>query len=190
MPTGPEIDPALVVQARGGDRSAFRRLVDALSPLVFNLAWRMTYRRDDAEDAAQEVFLRLYRHLATYDPRLPFLPWFRTLATNTCLTWRQREAGHRAPSLDSGRHPDPAAPPEPGRPEPSPRLHAAILRLPPEYRMVLAKLYFEGLGIAEIARQMDVPPGTVKTWLFRAREQLKDRLQSIENVETGPGPAR
>lgn len=179
----PDVDPALVLRARSGDRSAFRALVDSLSPLVFNLAWRITYRRDDAEDVTQEVFIRLFRHLGTYDPSLPFLPWFRTLATNACLSWRKREASARSASLDGPDRPEPAAPEAEPAPEPSPALREAILQLPPEYRMVLAKLYFEGQSIEEISKQMRAPTGTIKTWLFRAREQLKDRLKGhAENL--------
>ena len=82
-----EIPPDLILRARRGDSIAFHRLVDALSGLTFNIAWRMTANRADAEDMSQEVFLRLHRHFATYDPRLPFLPWFRRLTTNACLNW-------------------------------------------------------------------------------------------------------
>lgn len=184
MSSAPEIPPEIVRRARAGDASAFRRLVDALSGLTFNIAWRMTAHRADAEDMSQEVFLRLHRHFARYDPALPFLPWFRKLTTNACLNWCRTHQARRPSSLGEI---DPAAPETAPPPESSDVLRLAVEALPADQRLVLARFYYEGLGVADIAESMDVPVGTIKTWLFRARETLKGRLQILKPDEAGEG---
>ena len=184
MSSALEIPPDLVRRARSGDASAFRKLVDALSGLTFNIAWRMTGHRADAEDMSQEVFLRLHRHFATYDPRLAFLPWFRRLTTNACLNWCRTHRSRRPASLGET---DPAAPAQPPPEEPSEILREAVQSLPPDQRLAVTRFYYENLGVAEIAESMEVPIGTIKTWLFRARETLKSRLRIMKPNEAGEG---
>src|SRR5262245_45178320 len=146
MSSPAEIPPDLILRARGGDTIAFHRLVETLSRLTFNIAWRMTGNRADAEDMSQEVFLRLHRHFATYDPRLPFLPWFRRLTTNACLNWCRADRLRRSERLPET---DPPAPDARPMDDPSPVLRQAIARLPEEQRLALARFYFENLGVAE-----------------------------------------
>jgi len=171
----PEVPRDILLQARAGDRAAFRAVVEATQKLAFNIAWRLTWNASDAEDAAQEIYLRLFRNFEQYDPAQPFLPWFRRLATNCVLNWKekQRPAGELPESL--------AAPREPLR-DPNARLQKAIRELPPEYQACITLKYLEDLGINEIAQSLQVPPGTVKTWLFRARELLMQKLKPY--VET------
>jgi len=176
-----EIPQPLILRARSGDAAAFRHLVDLLAGLTFNIAWRMTGHRADAEDMSQEVFLRLHRHFATYDPSLPFLPWFRRLSSNACLNWCRDHRSKRPDQLVD------ADLPAPERPVPETALRDAVKTLPEEQRLVLARFYFEGLSVAEIAESMDAPVGTIKTWLYRARENLKSRLQLLKPNEAGEG---
>lgn len=170
----PEIPRDTVVAARMGDRNAFRALIESLAKMTFNIAWRMVFNATDAEDLTQEVFLRLHRNLDKYDPTLPFLPWFRTLATRVCINWRKQQP--RNASLDA-MEADPAGAPADGPRDPSALLQREMEKLPPEYKMVLTYLYFQGMSVADIADTMSIPTGTVKTWLFRAREQLKEKLK-------------
>lgn len=175
MPVAADVPRDLVLRARVGDRAAFRRLVDALAKYAYNVAYRLVFNASDAEDVTQEIFLRLHRHLDKYDASQPFLPWFRTLATNVCLNWRRRQ--HRVASLDA-MEADPAGTPPAPPQDPSAILQRALEALSAEYKMVLTHLYFDNLSVAEIARTMNVPEGTIKTWLYRAREELKQRLQA------------
>ena len=85
-----EIPRDILVRARSGDRDAFRLVLEATQKLAFNIAYRMTYNANDAEDATQEVYLRLFRNFARYDAELPFLPWFRRLCTNCILNWKEK----------------------------------------------------------------------------------------------------
>lgn len=166
----PDIRREVLEGARRGDRDAFRTVVEATRRLAFNIAWRLTWNAADAEDAAQEIYLRLYRNFERYDPNQPFFPWFRRLATNCVLNWkeRQRPAAELPTSL-----PAPAEAPQP----PDFRLRRAISELPPEYQACVTLKYLEDLSVREIADTLRVPSGTVKTWLFRAREALMRKLK-------------
>ncbi len=170
----PEIPKETIGRARLGDRGAFRALVEALVRTTYNLAYRMTYNAADAEDLTQEIFLRLFRNLRKYDPAYPFLPWYRKMAANCAINWKQKIANRTAASLDPAHAPgvDGAVPSDP-----SDRLRRAVSDLPPEYQTCLTLRYGDDLGVAEIADTLSVPVGTVKTWLFRAREILKDKLK-------------
>lgn len=167
---GPEISREVLLRARLGDREAFRAVAEGVQKLAYNIAWRMTWNAADAEDAAQEVLLRLFRNFPQYDPALPFLPWFRRLATNCTINWKQKRRPTSEIAGDVA-----VAGSEPS--DPSARLHAAIRRLPPEYQACVTLKYLEDLGINDIAQALQVPPGTVKTWLFRAREMLVQKLK-------------
>ena len=170
----PEIPRDILLRARMGDREAFRSILESTQKLAFNIAYRLTYNATDAEDATQEVYLRLFRNFPQYDAEQPFLPWFRRLCTNCVLNWKEK----RRPTVElpelSVRDGAPA--------DPSGRLRQAIRELPPEYQSCVTLKYLEDLGINEIAATLQVPPGTVKTWLFRAREILVQKLKPY--VET------
>lgn len=170
----PDIPRDILLRARAGDREAFRAVVEAAQKLAFNIAYRITYNATDAEDAAQEIFLRLYRNFAQYDPSQPFLPWFRRLATNCALNWKEKQ--RPAAELPEVSVP-PVAPADPNA-----RLRNALKELPPEYQACVTLKYLEDLGVNEIAETLKVPVGTVKTWLFRAREMLVQKLKPY--VET------
>lgn len=152
-----------------GDREAFRAVLEAVQKLAFNIAWRITWNTTDAEDATQEIFLRLFRNFPQYDSAQPFLPWFRRLATNCALNWMEKKRPASALPEIAVRDGTPL--------DSSSRLHQAIRELPPEYQACVTLKYLEELGVAEIAETLQVPVGTVKTWLFRAREMLVTKLK-------------
>jgi RNA polymerase sigma-70 factor (ECF subfamily) len=166
----PDLPKDTLLRARNGDREAFRAVLEAVQKLAFNIAYRLTWNASDAEDAVQEVFLRLFRNFPQYDPELPFLPWFRRLATNCVLNWKEKRRDLPAEIPD--RAVVDAAPRDADG-----RLRQAIKELPPEYQACVTLKYLEDLGVQEIARSLQVPVGTVKTWLFRAREMLVQKLK-------------
>lgn len=146
-------------------------LVDALKTQVATVAYRMTGNRADADDLAQEIFVTLYRNFSRYDDALPFAPWFRRLMTNVAINYRRKHLAHRPqPLVERG-----VEDPEPRDAEP---IEKALASLPEEYRTAITLKYYQGLEVGEIAEAMKVPVGTVKTWLFRARETLRDKLRS------------
>ena len=170
----PEIPRDTLLRARSGDRDAFRLVVEAAQRLAYNIAYRITWNVGDAEDATQEIFLRLFRNFGQYDPAQPFLPWFRRLATNCALNWKEK----RRPTVELTEVATRDAEPRDG----SERLRQAIRELPAEYQSCVTLKYLEDLGVSEIAESLQVPVGTVKTWLFRAREMLVQKLKPY--VET------
>ena len=170
----PEIHKDTLLRARLGDREAFRSILESTQKLAFNIAYRLTWNATDAEDATQEVYLRLFRNFQQYDAEQPFLPWFRRLCTNCILNWKEKRRPTVELSEVSVRDAAPA--------DPSERLRQAIKELPPEYQSCVTLKYLEDLGINEIAATLQVPTGTVKTWLFRAREILVQKLKPY--VET------
>ena len=177
-------DREVLEAARRGDEGAFAEVVGACGGLVLNLAWRFVRDRQEAEDLAQEVFLQLFRVFDRYDPDRPFLPWLRKVATNLMLNktaGKARKMRKRTGSLEQWREESGAlpvdplaaeAPAEATRRERAERLRTAIRRLKDEYRAILSLRYFKGLAYGELAAALDLPIGTVKNRLFRAREAL------------------
>jgi RNA polymerase sigma-70 factor (ECF subfamily) len=164
-----DIAKETLLRARLGDRDAFRAVVEATQKLAYNIAYRVLWNASDAEDAAQEAFLRLHRNFAQYDPEQPFMPWFRRLAVNCAINWKEKQ--RRSSELPE------VAVRDSGPADRSALLHQAIRELPPEYQACVTLKYLEDLGIKEIAESLQVPTGTVKTWLFRAREILVQKLK-------------
>lgn len=163
--------PADVVQrAQGGDPEAFRAVVEATAAWLYALACRMERDRTEAEDALQEIFLRLHRSFAQYDGARPFGPWLRTLAVRTILNRRRKR--RERPSGEP--MPEPAAPLEK-----TSDLAEVFRGLPDGQRDALALKYEQGLTVEEIARELEVPSGTVKTWLHRGRLTLAERLRRV-----------
>lgn len=171
----PDLSQDTLIRARSGDREAFRSVLESVQKLAYNIAFRLTWNAADAEDAVQEVFLRLYRNFPQYDAQQPFLPWFRRLATNCVLNWKEK----RRPTFEL---PEQIPIHDPRPTDSSERLHQAIRELPQEYQACVTLKYLEDLGVGEIAQSLEVPVGTVKTWLFRAREILVQKLKPY--VET------
>lgn len=186
--TPPE-EAALALRASRGDRRAFGCLVDRHKRSVHALCVRILRHPEDARDAAQEAFVRAYAALGTYDPALPFAAWLLRIARNHCLDLTRRR-GVRPPlvSLDAAEDgardlPDRGLPPPDdtiaARQE-ARRLEAAVAALPQHYREVIHLFHAEHLSYREIAATLDVPIGTVMTWLHRARAQLRDALAPEE----------
>lgn len=173
-------DEMLVEEARRNPQ-AYSGLVERYQHRIVTLAYRMLGDRDEAEDIAQEAFIRAYLSLPRFKYGMPWSPWIYRIATNLCLTAltrRKAHAGRRMelmPDLDPG---DPAL--EPDRlfeqRELQAQVHQAILSLPPNYRAAIVLRYIEDLSYEEIVSVLNVPVGTVKNWLFRARKTLQTRI--------------
>jgi RNA polymerase sigma-70 factor (ECF subfamily) len=173
--------------AARGDRMAFGRLVDLHKRAVFGLCVRVLRDPEDARDAAQEAFARAYAGLGTYDAGQPFAPWVLRIARNHCLdVVRRRLPASTRVELDAA--PDEGAPRELADPDAlrgddaierrqlSAQLDRAVAALPQNYREVIQLFHVEHLSYKEIAATLDVPIGTVMTWLHRARAKLKATL--------------
>ncbi|MHC4597793.1 MAG: RNA polymerase sigma factor [Planctomycetota bacterium] len=180
----PEPDANDVGRARGGDGAAFENIVRRYRDWVYRLAYRMVYDADEARDLSQEVFLRLYKSFDKFDLGRPFGPWFFRLATNVCLnackkrkkrpvTFQTLEYGDRS-FHPPGR--EESSPEQVGRKDAEIQVRYAVEKLPPAYRLAISLRYLKELSYEEMAELLDVPLGTVKNRLFRAREKLKALL--------------
>jgi RNA polymerase sigma-70 factor (ECF subfamily) len=184
------------IAASRGDRQAFGRLVDLHKRAVHGLCFRLLRDAEEARDAAQEAFARAYAALETYDAAQPFAPWVLRIARNHCLDALRRRLP-QAQRLELDAEPDDGAPRELADPA-APRgddvierrelagaLERAVSALPANYREVVHLFHVEHLSYKEIAAAMDVPIGTVMTWLHRARAKLKDALTAA-GTEVSP----
>ena len=164
--------------AQHGDHVAFARLVDTYQQAVYNLAYRMLGSAD-ADDAAQEVFLRAYLKLATYDRTRKFSTWLLSIASNYCIdVLRKRRA--TLVDLDDVEYVVESREPGPEQSavdaEERYTIQRAIDALPPGYRLVTILRYAYDLPYDEIERITGLSESTIKTRLFRARHMVRDIL--------------
>jgi RNA polymerase sigma-70 factor (ECF subfamily) len=188
----PAAERGLVEQCRRGNAEAFARLVALHEAMVFNLACRLLGHPEEARDAAQEVFLQVYRVLGRFEGRSTLRTWIYRIVVNHCRNrrrfWMRRQRAQALPlqeltPADEGRLSRAALPtPEEllARREEARRVQDALHRVSFAHRAVLVLREVEGLSCAEIALALDVAEGTVKSRLARARDALRAQLQARE----------
>jgi RNA polymerase sigma-70 factor (ECF subfamily) len=187
-PPGAEDDGVLATAAATGDRQAFAALVERHQARILALLERLTGCREQARDLAQETFVSAYRNIATFEGRSAFSTWLHRIACNHAAAAGRRERA--AISLD--------APPANGRPlivpdaagadvsdrlareELAARVRAALGRLEVHHREVVVLADMQGIGYEEIAETLDIPLGTVRSRLHRARMELRRLLGSVD----------
>jgi len=168
----------LAARASQGDVEAFRRLVQEHSALVYRVALRIL-GVEDAQDASQEVWVRVWRNIGRFRGQSAFSTWLYRITVNTCLTTRrkqsrrdERERGGEMPYLaePSGGDADPEAAALSA--ERRSEIQAALLHVRAEHRAALVLRHMEGLSYAEIAEVLEVPNGTAKGWVSRGRAAM------------------
>lgn len=179
-------DRKLVESAQRGDKDAFATLVQRYHRNIYSLAYRMTGNREDAMDVTQEVLLRAYRAIASFQPDKPFLPWIYRITWNICAD-RGRKIG-RTPSEESiddanaGASRLASSAPSPDkefeRQEVARVLRAAIDQLAEGYRELIILFHLEGLSIREISDVTDMKETVIKNRLYRGRQMLKRILEA------------
>ncbi len=164
-----------------GDQDAFAELVYTFQDAVYNLCYRILYDRVEAEDAAQEAFLRAYLNLSRYDPGRSFKTWLLTIASNYSID-RLRRRRMQLVSIDD---PLPALSLSDDEPEPedtvssreqSRMLQTLLDTLAPEYRAAVVLRYWYDYSYSEIASMLETTESAIKSRLFRARQMLADKL--------------
>lgn len=166
-------------RSSGGD-VAFRQLVDQYTGMVFAVIARSAPDRSLVEDLAQDVFVRVHRGLRSFRGDARLSTWICRIAMNVCADARQRAP--REVSLDAvpAGAPPPAAvvvDPAFAELELRDRVAKAMMRLSERSRLVLSMHYFAGRGYEEIAAALEVPLGTVKTHIHRAKQELREILE-------------
>ncbi len=195
------MDETLIRQAAAGDQNAFAALLAAYQKPVYNLALRMTGSPDDALDLSQEAFLRAWRGLSGYRFDASFSTWLYRLTGNVCIDFLRRRKKEKTIPLyytdeenEEQELPLPHPPPPAGDPAHLPREHSqvaeAMAKLEPEYRQALILRVIDGLSYAEIAAATDVPEGTVKSRIARAREKMRRLLKKTGNKSPAPSSKR
>lgn len=168
-------------QARRGDKAAFGRLIEAYQGPVYNLAYRMMGNRGEAEEAAQEAFIRAWTKLDSYDPNHKFSTWILSITSNYCIDLlRKRRAlllsiDHPLPphpALMSDRADGPEA--QAVDSEREEMVQGLLDTLADDYRQAVILFYWYDMSYQEIAEVMDTTVSAIKSRLFRARRQLAE----------------
>lgn len=184
-------DAVLVQRTLRGETEAYDALVRRHQRPVYNLVYRMIGNADDAGDLVQETFLRAYGALSSFRQDASFLTWLYKIASNLCIDRMRSRKSKGALSLDAeleeGREPaaDRLSSPEDVvvRGAVGDIVHKAVMNLPARYRVVVVMRHLQHMSIEEIAEKLQLPSGTVKTHLFRAREMLRERLRPVLDME-------
>jgi RNA polymerase sigma-70 factor (ECF subfamily) len=171
-------DRDLIQRAMRGAHDAFGELVMRHQRSVFNVCYRILNERGEAEDLAQETFMRAYDRLHTFDLEREFGPWIRRVAANLCLNYLESRKVNVP--FDSERDADPAQRPETQAEvrERSEYIRGALASLPPHYRVVIELRHYQELSYDEIATELNIPLSDVKSHLFRARKLLAEKLHA------------
>lgn len=188
-------DETLVNRVLEGDRLAFEGLVRRHQRALVNHLYRLTGQREEAFDLAQDVFIKIYQSLASFDPRYRFTTWLYRIASNCAIDHlRKRQPRTYSLSQLGGAADEPIEAPAVAGPGPNPddvvrlreleaRLEIAIGKLPPGYRQLILLRHRHHCRYDEIARIAGLPMGTVKNRIFRAREILKVHLADFLDHE-------
>jgi RNA polymerase sigma factor (sigma-70 family) len=182
-------DLKLIKRCKRGEEEAFALLLDRYRGAIYNLCYRMTHHPEDARDLAQEVFIKVFSLLDRYDENFAFSSWLFRIATNHCIDYLRRNR-LRFLSLDAGTGPEgdeieiqlPDSGPTPEkvlqRKEAMDRLEEVVADLPPHYRVITLLRHGQQLSYEEIATILDLPLGTVKARIHRARAMIQQMLKA------------
>ena len=173
-------DAELVSCTLAGDPSGFTTLVERYERSLYTLAVRTLRDREEARDATQEAFVKAYRSLHTFRPDAKFSTWIFSICYHACcdrLKRSRRYSGEEIPDrADAAPGPEAQAIAN----DDAGRLRAAIEALPEKYRSVITLYHLQGKQYDEIASVLGLPLGTIKTHIFRAKEQLRQILATSE----------
>jgi RNA polymerase sigma-70 factor (ECF subfamily) len=172
---------ALIQRCRSGDDAAFAQLVDRYKNLVYGLVYRLAADRSLVDDLAQDVFLKIHRGLPYFRGEARLSTWIFRIVQNVCFEARAR----RPPMVSLDEAPEGRPRIDPGGPDGAfsdlelrDRLEKAIAKLPEQYRFLIAAHYLKGVQYEALAESLDIPLGTVKTHLYRAKRRLRELLDT------------
>jgi RNA polymerase sigma-70 factor (ECF subfamily) len=174
----------LVLLAKQGDENAFEELVRRNAQYVYNLALRVVRDPNEAEDLAQEAFVRVWKSLPGFRIEASFRTWLYRIMTNLCFDrlprlkkeFAELEIEENIELEDDMRNPEGNTLSS----EMMTELHSAIEDLPDSYRVLITLRHLQEMSYAEIAEVTGQPLGTVKTGIYRARQILKEKLKKFE----------
>ncbi|WP_159522545.1 RNA polymerase sigma factor [Sunxiuqinia indica] len=184
-------DFALVESALKGDEKAFAKLLSKYKDAIYFMLLKMVNNKSDAEDLTIEAFGKAFKNLHQYSPSYAFSTWLFKIASNNCIDFLRKKKGVHVSIENSqdGNDNEQSVRLKSKDPDPEEkliRIQKAILlrrivhKLKPRYRTLVELRYFREFSYEEIAKELDLPLGTVKAQLFRAREMLFRMIESTE----------
>lgn len=176
---GADEEKRLVREAKDGNTEAFGKLVERYQRRVYTVIYRFVRNHTEADDLAQEAFIRAFRAIDRFDLRYPFSPWMYRIAINLTLNHLKKR---KLPMVDTDLERKPSADNPVGAHEQNQtrrKVHAAIARLPLKLRQVLVLRAYEDWPYSRIAQILDIPIGTVMSRLARARQTVKEELKEL-----------
>lgn len=168
-------DLELIAQSIDGNQVAYAELVTRYKNALYRHCFAIVRDEDVAEDIAQEAFVTAYYKLSSYDSAYAFATWLFKIGTNKALNWLKKNA-KESPMSDNLLERTASSLPSPERKALHAELDAAVNLLAPKYRVAIRLHYWEGVKYSEIAVMLSVSEGTVKSWLSRAKAQLRKEL--------------
>lgn len=187
-------DRDLIERVKSGESECFAELVLRYERPVFQSVFVFLGNRQEAEDVTQDVFVTAFRKIASFEYRASFLTWLRRIAFNQCVDARRKSKSRRTTSVDFEYEPQEVSE------VPSPdsvaqgkelvdRVRGAIDSLGEEQRSIILLRDIDGLDYSEIAGLLDIPVGTVRSRLHRARCELREVMEKrgLQNLLDGPG---
>lgn len=186
-------DYELVKSALQGNEKAFARLLNRYKDAIYFMLLKMVNNRSDAEDLTLEAFGKAFKNLHQYSPTYAFSTWLFKIASNNCIDFLRKKKGVHIPietkeeteSNETGRLKSKELDPEERliRQQKAILLRKVVRKLKPRYQVLVELRYFREYSYEEVAKELDLPLGTVKAQLFRAREML---FKMIESTEINP----
>lgn len=176
-------EKALVARCREGNDDAWRELVDRFGPKVYAIAYHFTMKREDAEELSQEIFLKVFENLHRYDGGFPLVAWVLSVSRNLCIDRyrrKKREKSFRFVSDEAvsallKSDDDPAS--MALKKERTRLLFSALAEIPEDLAEILVLRDLNGLAYEEIGKALELPDGTVKSRLFRARAEVARKIR-------------
>jgi len=167
----------LIRAAQGGDQRAFHELVAMYDTRIMALALQLLRNKEDAEDIYQEVFIKAWRNLSSFEFKSDFYTWLYRITTNTCFSYRSGRHRHHLEniSLEEGYH-DAYDEDIQERTEQQQRIIEAVNGLPQKQKTVFVMRYYQGHKINDIATLLGCNPGTIKRYLHRATLKMRKDL--------------
>lgn len=177
-------DAALVNDCKHGDRRAMSQLVSQYQKPVFNAAYRILGNMDDAADTTQIVFLKVFEHLADYNPKFKFFSWVYRITINESLN-QVKKRRRQEPLDDSQASPWRSPHDELESSHLCNKVQEALMMLGEDYRTIVVLKHISGCSYRQISEILQLPEKTVKSRLYTARQLLKKVLQNDGSLDEG-----
>lgn len=186
-----QLDYRLVLKAIDGDQKAYADLMDRYRDAIYFMLLKMVNNSSDAEDLTIEAFGKAFKNIHQYAPNYAFSTWLFKIATNNCIDFIRKKRGSHVSIEQSQDDPDnvtitiQATTPDPEEhyinQQKVKMMRSVVSKLKPRYRRLIELRYFKEFSYEEIAEELELPIGTVKAQLFRARELLFNILKNTSS---------